>query len=61
MLNDSKYDKIKLLHELSCITWFIKNHAESDAQEHNDAKMTEFLKKLSNNLENHIKELEALI
>lgn len=60
MLKHAKYDKIKLLHELSCLLWFIEQHAKSDAQNDNDKEFHAYLEKLSKDLNSYIEELNAL-
>jgi len=58
MLNDCKYNKIKLLRELSSIVWFIDKWGISDAEKANDTACVELLRKLHTNLDTQIKELE---
>jgi hypothetical protein len=60
MLNDCKYNKIKLLHELSSIVWFLEKCAIPDAKKTtDDAQCVENFKSLQNTLETHIKKLET--
>lgn len=61
MLNDCEYNKIKLLKQLSCVMWFIKKHAEKDADNANDVGCKNFLKALTPELEKHIAILKELI
>jgi len=58
-LNNCDYDKIKILHELSSILWFIKKHALPDAQQ--DDECSRFLKRLENDLEKHVTELKDIV
>lgn len=57
MLNNCKYDKIKLLHELSCILWFIKKHAKEDAQKENHGECLLLYEELQKSLEEQISKL----
>ncbi len=60
VLNNCEYNNIKLLHELSCVSWFIKKHAIPDAQKANDNECTAFLEKLDKDLEEHLKQLKPM-
>lgn len=57
MLNNCKYDKIKLLHELSCLVWFIKNHAKKDAEIEGHGECFILFEELQKDLEEHIRKL----
>lgn len=58
MLNNCYYNKIKLLHELSSIVWFVEKHALKDAQEASDQECVKTLQDLSKNLDQHIDNLK---
>ena len=58
MLNDCKYNKIKLLHELSCMAWFLEKHAVPNAQDSGEGECVEIFKTLKNDLDKHIANLE---
>ena len=58
-LNNCDYDKIKILHELSSILWFIKKHALVDAQQ--DDECSPFLNRLESDLEKHVTELKEMV
>ncbi len=58
-INNCDYDKIKILHEMSSILWFIKKHALVDAQQ--DEACLRFLKQLENDLEKHVAELKDMV
>ncbi len=60
-LENCCYDKTKLLHELSCISWFIEKHAQPEAKKTKDKEFEDLLKKLQKDLSPHIKNLHALI
>jgi len=57
MLKHCTYDKVKLLHELSSLLWFIENHAKSDAQKAEDKQCYEVLEKLAKDLEKYVAQL----
>lgn len=61
MLNNNEYDKIKILHKLSCLTWFIKQHAEEDAKKANNPECSAFYKELTSDLEKHIDTLHKML
>lgn len=61
MLNNNEYNKIKILHKLSCVTWFIKQHAAEDAQKANKPECVAFYKELINDLEKHIDTLHKML
>lgn len=58
-LNNCCYDKAKLLHQLSCVSWFIEKHALADAK--NDAEFLELLRKLQKDVDPYIKELHTML
>jgi hypothetical protein len=58
-LGNHTYDKIKILHELSCILWFIKKHALKNAK--NDKQCLSLLKKIEADLTKHINALHQMI
>ena len=60
MLDNCKYNKVKLLHELSCALWFIKKHAKGDAQKANDTDCMPFLDLLEKDLESYVSKLQGL-
>lgn len=61
MLNHCEYDKIKLIHELSSLMWFIEKHAKDDAQQANDDVCYKILQELSQSLEAYIDKLRECI
>jgi len=60
MLHDCKYDKIKLLHQLSCMAWFIEKHAKENAQKAGDTECANFLDALAKDLKKHQSVLEQM-
>jgi len=58
MLNDCKYNKVKLLHELSSLAWFIDQCALKDAEKSNEDGCLEVLKDLSRDLKKYTEAIE---
>ena len=61
MLNDCKYNKVKLLHELSSMAWFVEKCCIKDAQVAGDAGCIELMKMLQNDLNKYVKILEDTV
>ena len=61
MLDHCMYDKVKLLHELSKIVWFIEKHAKQNAKNANDMKCHDTFEKLAQDLEKYINQLQAML
>ena len=61
MLDNCCYNKIKLIHDLSAMTWFIKKHAIEDAQQANDKACVDLLTKLKEDLYKHQHALKHMI
>ncbi len=61
MLDNSTYDKIKLLHELSKIVWFVEKHAIPDAQTAGDRELTDMLQGLHRDTQRHIESLQKAL
>lgn len=61
MLDNSTYNKAKIVHELSRICWFIENHALTDAQKANDEKWETELLKLRKDLGDYLKRMDDCI
>ena len=59
MLDNCSYDKIKLIGKLSCIAWFIENHAKADAQKDNDKECLQILEALQRDTEKYAELLKA--
>ena len=58
ILDNTSYDKIKLLYKLSDLCWFIEKHGIPDAQNSGDASCEENLRALQRDLEKHIEKLQ---
>jgi hypothetical protein len=53
-MNNAKYNKIKVLHDLSALCWFIEMHALADAQKSGDKESINLLEQLKKDLEKQI-------
>ena len=60
ILDNCEYNNVKLLHEFSCMSWFLKKHAIPDAQKANDPECVSYLQKLEQDLDEHLKQLKAM-
>lgn len=58
MLDNASYNKIKLIHELSCICWFIEKHGKVDAKAAGDQELLNVLNSLKNDLEKYLERLQ---
>jgi hypothetical protein len=57
-LENHLYDKVKILHELSRILWFIKKYAVESAK--NDKECLQLLKQIETDLSRHIDMLKQM-
>ncbi len=57
MLDNCTYNKIKLLHEVSSLVWFIERHALNDAKVAGDAACAEIIQQLGEDLQRHLERL----
>jgi hypothetical protein len=58
MLDNATYNKVKLLHNLSAIYWFLEKHALIDAQNAGDKESVEAFKALQRDIEKHIEKMQ---
>lgn len=58
MLDNSSYNKIKLIYKLSDLLWFIEKHAINDAQNAGDKECIATLQAIEQDLEKHIEKLQ---
>lgn len=58
MLDNSSFNKVKLLYKLSDMQWFIEKHAINDAQEAGDKESVELLLAIQRDLEKHVEKLQ---
>ena len=61
MLDNVSYDKIKLLHELSCMIWFLEKHALKDAQAAGDTECYDLFVMLNKDLQKHIEKIRGSV
>jgi len=60
MLENCKYDKIKLLHELSSIAWFIEKHAKINAKNNGQIDCYNLYQSILLDLEKQINKIQAI-
>jgi hypothetical protein len=58
MLDNTSYNKIKLLYKLSALSWFIEKHAKPDAQQAGDAQCQEMLNTLHKDIQQYLERLQ---
>ncbi len=58
MLDNSTYNKVKMLCQLSELCWFIDKHALQDAEKSGDQECLEDMKAIHKDLEKHIEKLQ---
>jgi hypothetical protein len=61
MLNDCRYDKIKVMHELSCLEWFLAKHACQDAKKANHDECAKLFESLQRDIKNYLEKLDQLL
>lgn len=61
MLKDCNYNKVRLLHDLSRIVWYLKKHAKEDAKKLGHESCHKMCEELEADLEKHIDKLRAAI
>jgi hypothetical protein len=61
MLDNSSYNKIKLLHELCSMDWFLEKHALKDAQAAGDVDCQEALTSLQKDIRRHIERIRGMV
>ena len=61
MISNGKYDKIKVLYELSRTLWFIKEHAIKEAAREGHEHCLVFYKELEKDLEKNIAKLQQML
>ncbi len=60
-LQNCEYNEVKLLHQLSCLLWFVQKHAIKDAQDAGHQGCATSMKDLETDLEKHITKLKEKI
>ena len=61
MLNDCNYNKVRLLHDLSRIVWYLEKHAKQDAQEEGHELCHAMCAEIQADLEKHIEKLKQAV
>jgi hypothetical protein len=61
ILDNNTYNKIKLLHEISCIIWFLEKHALQDAQATGDTQLLTQLQQLKYELTQQLEKLQQAV
>ncbi|MBI2133694.1 hypothetical protein HYU11_03355 [Candidatus Woesearchaeota archaeon] len=61
MLNDCNYSKIRLLHDLSRIVWYIDNHAKKDAESTGHVLCGKVCEELKADIEKNMEKLRAAV
>ena len=57
-LDNCSYNKIKLIHQLSSLAWFLDKHALKDAQDAGDMECYESMVSIQRDLLKHIERLQ---
>lgn len=57
MLDNCTYNKIKLIHEISSLIWFIQKFGIKDAKDNGDTKCVEILQHLEKDLNTHLEQI----
>ncbi len=58
MLDNTTYDKIKLIYKMSDLAWFIEKHALIDARNSGDQECIDALAAIQRDLHKHIEKLQ---
>jgi len=61
LLDNCKYDKVKILHEISSIAWYLEKHAKENADQASDKDCYKIYDNMLHDLEKHIKILKETI
>lgn len=61
MLENCNYNKIRLLHDLSKIVWYLEKHAKRDAKEGGHELCHAMCEELQKDLEKHIEKVSKAI
>ena len=61
MLSNCNYNKIRLMHDLSRIDWYLKNHAKRDAKESGHQLCHAMCEEIEKDVEKHIEKLRLAI
>lgn len=61
MLDNSTYNKVKIIYQLSKIIWFIDRHGLTDANNAGDKECMDALINLQKDLKKHLEKLQKSI
>ncbi|MCL4360855.1 hypothetical protein M1446_00695 [Candidatus Dependentiae bacterium] len=61
MLDNCSYNKVKLMAELSKITWFLEKHAIDDAKKAGDKEAESLLRELHKDTSNYLEKLQKQV
>jgi len=61
MLSNCNYNKIRLLHDLSRIVWYLKKHAKEDAKAEGHEDCHKMCEELEADMERHMDKIKATI
>ncbi len=61
ILDNSSYNKVKMICTLSELCWFIDKHALKDAEDAGDKECLEALRAIRHDLEKHIESLQKSV
>ena len=61
MLSHCNYSKTKLIHNLSRIIWYLKNHAKKDAEDDGHVLCGKEYEELEKSLEMHLEKLRMAV
>lgn len=61
MLDNCNYNKVRLLHDLSRIVWYLENHAKKDSETAGHELCHGMCEDLQNDLEVHMEKLRTAI
>ncbi len=61
MLNNCNYNKVRLLHDLSRITWYLDKHAKADAKKEGHELCHVMCEEMKHDLEKHMEKLRMAV
>ena len=61
MLNDCNYNKVRLMHDMSRIVWYLKKHAKNDSNVHGHVLCHALCEDIEKDLEKHIEKLRLAV
>lgn len=61
LLDNCKYDKVKILHEVSSLAWYLEKYAKENAEKADDKQCYEIYDTMLQDLEKHIQILKEAL